>query len=190
MAATGAWDSAPGRTGTISRFPSTRSTSRWPRQGCPRPLRGFPRACCTLRISPGPAPTTRTVSFRMSSSITGQNTAPVYNSSPSISSSPSSITVLWMSTRNHSRKVLISRVCGQVDSSSVHSASCSSNSHDGVFFDPFLNVFLELELGKQDGGAVRFGAGAPSASPCSHRRRAFWSSRCRAACRQRSRQCG
>ena len=49
----------------------------------------------------------------------------------------------------------MSRAGGQVDSSSVHAASCSSNSHDGVFLDPLLDVLFDLELGQENRGAVR-----------------------------------
>src|SRR4249920_185511 len=42
------------------------------------------------------------------------------------------MTVEWMSTRNHSRNIRMSLPGGQVDSSSVHDASCDSNSH-GAF---------------------------------------------------------
>src|SRR5207302_9342994 len=45
------------------------------------------------------------------------------SSSPSMSSSPTSTTTLWMSMRNHSRNVFRSRAAGHVASSAVHAAS-------------------------------------------------------------------
>src|SRR5207302_10458545 len=49
-----------------------------------------------------------------------------HSSSPSMSSSGTSTTTLWMSIRNQSRNVARSRVDGHADSSSVHAASCTS----------------------------------------------------------------
>src|SRR4051794_2362224 len=46
-----------------------------------------------------------------------------YSSSPSMSSSATSTTTLWMSMRNHSRKVARSRVSGQLASFSVQAES-------------------------------------------------------------------
>src|SRR2546427_799328 len=51
--------------------------------------------------------------------LEGHNVNQHQSSSASIDSSGTSTTTLWMSTRNHSRKVLRSRVVGQTDSSSV-----------------------------------------------------------------------
>src|SRR6185295_6165520 len=53
-----------------------------------------------------------------------------HNSSPSMSSSATSTTTLWISMRNQSRNILRSRAAGHVASSSVHDESWNSNSHD------------------------------------------------------------